>query len=373
MKTFRRAFFSVAMLACVQLNAQFDLAQVQYWVGAGADTSILVVDFQNGSYDGSSFAWGYLHNGATGADMLNAIAAADVNFTVDMSGGFLNDIIYGANAGIGGSPDYWSTWSGTDIASMTMNGGVSEQLGNGDWFACSYTDFDPALEPTEPFAAFDPFRFTAADVVHWVGTGQDTALLVVDFHDGSAISSYAWGYLFDGLATGESMLSDIAAADAAFAVSLAGGFLNDISYNAHAGIGADPNYWSTWSATNLGNWGSNVGLGTELSNGDLFGCSYTDFAPTLRPGYPVAAENATAVAEHSNAASVQVYPQPASDVLFVKTLAQASQAILVFDASGREMHRTSSNSGSAIIDVSAWPAGFYILQADGQRRSIVVQ
>lgn len=373
MRTVGRAFFSMAMLACVQLNAQFDVSQVQYWVGAGADTSILVVDFQNGSFDGSSFAWGYLHNGSSGAEMLDAIAAADVNFTVDISGGFLNDITYGANAGIGGSPDFWSTWSGTDIASMTMNGGVSAPLGNGDWFACSYTDFDPALEPTEPFAAFEPFRFTASDVVYWVGTGQDTALLVIDLQDGSAVSSYAWGYLFDGSATGETMLNSIAASDPALAVSLAGGFLNDITYGTQAGIGGEPNFWGTWSGTNLGNWSMNAGLGTVVSNGDLFGCSYTDFSPALRPSYPVAASTTTSVAELGADALMQVYPQPATDVLHVNTLAQSTEAILVLDNAGRKVFQGTINNGIATIDVSAWPAGVYILQTNAQRRTIVVQ
>ncbi len=373
MKTFGRAFFSMAMLASTQLNAQFDVAQVQYWVGAGADTSILVVDFQDGSFDGASFAWGYLHNGSTGAEMLNAIAAADVNFTVDIGGGFLNDITYGAYAGIGGSPDYWSTWSGTDIASMTMNGGVSAPLGNGDWFACSYTDFDPALEPAEPFAAFDPFRFTASDVVYWVGTGQDTALLMIDFHDGSVTSSYAWGYLFDGSATGESMLNAVAASDPALAVAMGGGFLNDITYGAHAGIGGEPNYWGTWSATNLGNWSMNGGVGTELSNGDLFGCSYTDFAPALRPFYPVAAQVSTSVAELGSDALMQVYPQPATDVLHVNTLAQGTEAILVMDLAGRNVFQGTINNGTATINVGAWPAGLYILQTTNTRRTIVVQ
>lgn len=373
MRTLGRAFFSMAMLASTQLNAQFDVTQVQYWVGAGADTSILVVDFQDGSFDGASFAWGYLHNGSTGAEMLNAIAAADVNFTVDMSGGFLNDITYGAYAGIGGSPVYWSTWSGTDIASMTMNGGVSAPLGNGDWFACSYTDFDPALEPAEPFAAFDPFRFTAADVVYWVGTGQDTALLMIDFHDGSTTSSYAWGYLFDGSATGESMLNAVTASDPALAVAMGGGFLNDITYGGHAGIGGEPNYWGTWSATNLGNWSMNGGVSTVLNNGDLFGCSYTDFAPALRPSYPVAAEVATSVAELGADALIQVYPQPATDVLHVNTLTQGSEAVLVMDLAGRNVFHGTMNNGIATIDVSAWPAGLYILQTTNVKRTIVVQ
>lgn len=372
MKPFRRPIVSLALLACVQLNAQFDASQVQYWVGAGADTSILVVDFQDGSFDGQSFAWGYLHNGATGEDMLNAIAAADINFSVNIAGGFLNDIIYGAHAGIGGSPDYWSTWSGTNIATMTMNGGLATPLANGDWFACSYTDFNPALAPTEPWAAFDPLRFTAEDVIYWVGAGQDSAVLIIDFQDGSTPSSYAWGYAFDGATTGETMLNAIAAADPALNVVIAGGFLNDITYNAHAGIGGSPNYWSTWSGTNLGNWFGNLGVGTTVNNGDLFGCSYTDFAPALRPGYPVAAEFSTGIADNTANGSVQVYPQPATDLLYVNTGARTQQPIILANMAGQRVFQGTTNGSIAIIAVNALPAGMYILQAGDEKRTVVV-
>ncbi|HPF91396.1 MAG TPA: T9SS type A sorting domain-containing protein, partial [Flavobacteriales bacterium] len=141
------------MLAAASSQAQFTLADVQFWVGAGADSSVLVVDFQDGTED-PSYAWGFLHDaGATGLDMLEAIAAADGSITVDIVSGFLNSMTYGTHAGIGGAPDYWSTWSGADLASLETNLGLSEVLSNGSWFGCSYTDFDPPLAPTTPIAA----------------------------------------------------------------------------------------------------------------------------------------------------------------------------------------------------------------------------
>jgi hypothetical protein len=128
---------------------------------------VLVVDFQDSSPD-PSYAWGWLHEGGTGEDMINAIAAADTNMTIDVPGGFLNDLTYGSHAGIGGAPNWWSTWSGTSIADMVSNLGLATVLGNGEWFGCSYTDFNPALAPTEPWAAFEPFAFSFHDVEYWV-------------------------------------------------------------------------------------------------------------------------------------------------------------------------------------------------------------
>jgi hypothetical protein len=372
MNTRLHAFATIVALASAPLHAQFDISQVEYWVGSGTDSSVLVVDFQDGSFDGQSFAWGYLHDGtATGGDMLNAIASADVNFTVNIGGGFLNDITYGVHTGIGGSPDYWSTWSGTDIPTMAMNAGISEVLGNGDWFGCSYTDFAPALEPTEPQAAYEPFRFTADDVSFWVGTGLDSAVVVVDFQDGSGSSSFAWGYLFNVAATGEDALNAIAAADPSFTVGIGGGFLNDIVYGGYSGIGGAPDYWGTWSGTNMGNWSMNVGISTALANGDLFGCSYTDFAPALRPYYPVAASGSTGIAEVA-AEQLQVYPQPATEVLYLNT-GKNPLPVDVFDIAGKRVAGLPVSGGTRSMDVSTWPAGAYVLRAGSLHRTIIVQ
>ncbi|MEO7080810.1 MAG: hypothetical protein ABIY71_04745, partial [Flavobacteriales bacterium] len=86
MKTTGHLLTLLAFSASTAAHAQFDFSHVQYWVGAGADSSVLVVDFQDGT-DDASYAWGWLHNGGTGEDMLNAIAAADVNFSIDLTGG----------------------------------------------------------------------------------------------------------------------------------------------------------------------------------------------------------------------------------------------------------------------------------------------
>lgn len=155
MKTTGHLLALLAIAAGTSAPAQFNISDVQYWIGAGADSSVLVIDFQDGT-DHASYAWGWLHNGGTGEDMVNAIAAADPDLIIEVTTGFLNTITYGTHAGIGGSPNYWSTWDGPDLAGMVSNLGLATEVGNGQWFGCSYTDFDPALAPTEPIAASVP-------------------------------------------------------------------------------------------------------------------------------------------------------------------------------------------------------------------------
>ncbi|MGB0980338.1 MAG: hypothetical protein ACPGVV_13135, partial [Croceimicrobium sp.] len=163
------------------LTAQFNFSDVQFWTGNGSDSTLLVVDFNDGSTD-SSYVWGYAYNtGETGEDLLNAIAAADLNFQVNIAGGFLNDVIYGQHEGLAGMPDYWSTWSGADTASLMTNAGIGTALVDGEWFALSYTDFSPALKPGLPIPAFNPQTFDFSMVDQWLGTGSDSMALFIDF------------------------------------------------------------------------------------------------------------------------------------------------------------------------------------------------
>lgn len=374
MRTTVHALSAFALLATAPLRAQtFTTNDVAYWVGTGSDSTVLVIDFQDGS-DDASYAWGFLHDGtATAEDMLNAVAAADVNLSVDIPGGFLNSVTYGEHAGIGGDPDWWSTWSGSSLATMVSNLGIAEVLSNGSWFGCSYTDFDPALQPTEPIAAYDPLAFTADDVLFWTGSGAQHALLVIDFQDGSATPSYAWGYRFDGSTTGEAMLNAVVAADPALAAVVTTGFLSDVSYGTHAGIGGAPDWWSTWSATNLGNWTSNLGLTTAVEDGGLFGCSYTDFAPALRPSPPVAAEPATSIHESNTGPSISVFPQPARDILHVVRNDRSVVIARVLDLAGQVVHEQAMQGPTTTIDVSRLPTGMYVLQVGQVKRTLAVQ
>ena len=205
MKNTSRALSICGVLSAAATYGQFGLSDVQFWVGSGPDSSVLVVDFQDGS-SAPAYAWGFLHNGsATAEEMLIAVAAADTDLEMEFVSGFLNSITYGMHAGIGGSPNYWSTWTGTSTATMESNLGASEVLSNGEWFACSYTDFDPALPPTEPVAAssatgiavvqpifFQIYPQPAADVLY-VNTGNEMGTIMVFDITGKRVANLPLG------------------------------------------------------------------------------------------------------------------------------------------------------------------------------------
>ncbi len=359
-------FSTTLLLIAYWGQAQFNFSDLKFFVGSGSDTAMLVVDFKDGTSD-SSYAWGYLFNGSTdGETILKAVAAADTNFSVDIANGFLNDVIYGQHAGIGGQPDFWSTWSGTDTASLTMNAGIGSSVNPGDWFALSYTDFNPALKPGLPIPAFDPNAFTLADVKTWVGSGSDSAVLVIDFLGNGA--SYAWGVLFNDSIDGATMLSTVAAADANLLVN-ASSFLNDLIYQQDSGIGGSPNFWGTWSGTNLGNWYLNAGIGTFVKNGEFFGTSYTDFNPALRPYLPQAVDFLSV--ETPRLATLLPYPNPASHSINLPS-GQAGDAVNFYSLTGEKVARFSLNAEKRISWAQLKP-GVYLVEHQGRLHKIVVQ
>ncbi len=293
----KKLLFALAIAFSTLSKAQMTQEDLQYYVGSGPDTAVIVIDFLDGTAD-SSYAWGYLFdatNNMTGGDALAAISSDEAGLDVVTGGGFLNDITYNTHAGIAATPNYWGTWSRTSVTAWSSNTGIGEVLANGDWFGCSYTDFSPAIEPGDSYPAYASKWFSVDDVDYWVGSGSDTAVMVVDFVDdvyGEQIS-YAWGYLFTGTTDGATMMADISAHDANLDVATGGGFLNDIYMNAWLGEAGSPYYWGTWSGTNLSDWTLNAGLSTSISNGDWFGVSYDDWEPR-RPFAPSAAQDSSA-------------------------------------------------------------------------------
>ena len=367
------SFLLAGFATIASIKAQFTFNDLEYFVGSGSDTAMLIIDFKDGSLyaTDSSYAWGYLFNGTTtGEDMLNDIAAADVNLTVNIASGFLNDVIYGAHQGIGGQPDYWSTWSGTDSTSLATNSGIATSVAAGDWFAISYTDFNPAIKPGFPIAAFDPNTFTTADVYTWVGSGADSAILVVDFLTGNTPSSFAWGVLFTDSTTGGDMLNEIAAADTNFIVN-ATSFLNDIIYKTDSGMGGMPNYWGTWSATNYGNWAMNAGIGTKVVNGNLFGASYTDFAPALRPGKPYAVGNNVGVVER-RVLAFSIYPNPATDYIQISADVRKPLEVKVYQGNGNLVIAQQAEANER-ISLASLPAGIYLVQVNGETQPVILR
>lgn len=352
-------------------SAKYDASMIQSWVGTGADSAVLVIDFVVGpSGEAMSYAWGYRFSGAMDAEtMLNDIATSDVNLTIN-AGPFLDDIIFNGLEGLMADPHYWNTYSGTNLTDWTANTGIGTSISSGDWFGCSY-DAWPARRPFNPISAIDSAAVPITDVDFMTGEGENMAVLVIDFNEWLPGESYSFGYLFETetVTAAEVMvaLEDAIVFDLAF--NLDGGFLNDIYYGAsgESGIGGDPNFWSTWSAQNVGGWIPNVGITVEMSDGDWFGCSYSTWAPATPPSTPEVGYLVWGI-EEEDATQLTLFPNPALTEFTVE-LAENS-VIVIADVQGKVVLKKGYQSGLTTIDVSDLEKGVYLVTATVEGKSI---
>jgi hypothetical protein len=161
-------------------------------------------------------------------------------------------------------------------------------------------------------------KFAATDLQYWVGSGANEAVLVIDWidpYDASQDISLAWGYRFDGAATGLDMMNAINAEDPRLDFDGGGsGFISHIGFDEtldgtdeyfHAGWDGT-SYWSQWTDNGLppfdgGDWAWGSGVGSHnLVDGSWSGWRFADGTPT--PREPQA---------------VSVIPEPASSLLFL--------------------------------------------------------
>lgn len=151
--------------------------------------------------------------------------------------------------------------------------------------------------------------FDFSNIQFWIGTGTNQAALVIDWKDGKTPESLAWGYRWNGSATGFDMLQAVDAADSRLHVFIYqpwGNFVYGMGYdlNGNGGTftpgtpgvseggsisdpadhyreGAFTGFWGydigTGNPYNGGSWSaSNVGADTRsLTNGSWDGWSFS--------------------------------------------------------------------------------------------------
>lgn len=103
----------------------------------------------------------------------------------------------------------------------------------------------------------------ASDILYWVGEGSNQAVLAINWPD----TALAWGYRFNGTATVQDMIDDIADADPRFNYTTEDGYLSDFVFLCEDGeilMGAMGSYWESKN-----NGISDAGMAQTLSNGDF--------------------------------------------------------------------------------------------------------
>ncbi len=101
--------------------------QIVYWVGEGSNQAIMAVNWAD-----TALAWGYRWNGTKSvSDMLNAIAAADPRFSIELGAYGLDDILFVAAPGDTLRKQAYSFWGSTNNG--TMDAGMGQTLSDGDF------------------------------------------------------------------------------------------------------------------------------------------------------------------------------------------------------------------------------------------------
>jgi hypothetical protein len=145
--------------------------------------------------------------------------------------------------------------------------------------------------------------FGLNDIQYWTGSGSNQAGFVLDFNDGQTSYSYAWGFRWNGTATGEDMARAIDASDIRLNLTLPvfaglGAYMDAATYSPvggpnHNGATFPAGFFSYWTGA-PGTWtSSNIGMTSRsLVNGTWDGFSYstdtTNFTSTA-PRMPIAA------------------------------------------------------------------------------------
>ena len=251
-------------------NYPYPASNIQFWTGSGSNSAVVVIswDDEDASYSPQGFAWGVHFNGTISAhNLLDTIAAYDSRFTFTFSSILLSTIAYHDNTNnihltpsIQNNCFYVNGSFAPDVYdNITISDGDMMEVSESCYFDC--TNISPASNPNGSSTPTEA-TISASDILYWVGTGSNEAVLAVNWAD----TALAWGYRWNGTATVSDMMSAIAIADPRFGYNAAAGWLNDITFtDGTVSLAGTPgNYWGS---TNNGIM--DMGMDQTLNSGDL--------------------------------------------------------------------------------------------------------
>ena len=251
-------------------NYPYPASNIQFWTGTGSNSAVVVIswDDEEASYTPQGFAWGVHFNGTVSAhNLLDTIAAYDSRFTFTFSSILLSTIAYHDNTNnihltpsIQNNCFYVNGSFALDVYdNITISDGDMMEVSESCYFDC--TNISPASNPNGSSTPTEA-TISASDILYWVGTGSNEAVLAVNWAD----TALAWGYRWNGTATVSDMMSAIAIADPRFGYNAAAGWLNDITFtDGTVSLAGTPgNYWGS---TNNGIM--DMGMDQTLNSGDL--------------------------------------------------------------------------------------------------------
>ncbi len=356
--------FSTNLFA--QEDATIDPSQIKFWIGEGESEAVFIV---NWAEPDTALAWGYRFVGENVImkTMMDDIAAADYRFSYE-GGSFINDLHF--NDGVldlslveQGWLTYLingeSTW---DLYNEALVGN-GEYVKIGDTHCGTMIDpenwiyvYEKEVAPVYPLgeeAMIDP-----SEIVYWIGEGENEAVFCVNWNEPNV--ALAWGYRFSGESvTVENVMDAIAEADGRFSYEGAGGMVNEITFDEYDTHYALAGMWWLYNINGYMAWygyneqtvvnGDFIKFGDESCATEIAQWTYVWTTPVQ----PVTIWNAV---EEVEASALSVYPNPASEVLYVN--AENVISVDIYDILGHNV----LTSTESYIELRGLEAGIYFVK-----------
>ena len=361
-----------------QEDATIDPSQIKFWIGEGESEAVFIV---NWAEPDTALAWGYRFVGENVVlkTIMDDIAAADYRFSYEASGSFLNDLHF--NDGVldlslveAGWLTYLingnSTWDYFDAALV----GNGEYVKIGDTHCGTMIDpvnwiyvYEKEVAPVYPLA--DEAMIDPSEIVYWIGEGENEVVFSVNFAEPEDVC-YAWGYRFAAESvTIKEMMQAIAETDLRFAYSdepssWGGMMLTDIKFEYNDNQYVLPGYNAMFNVNAVAPWFTFDEV--TVINGDFVKWGDYTIATEIAqwtyvwttPVQPVTVYDAV---EEVEASALSVYPNPASEVLYVD--AENVISVEIYDILGHNV-LTSTDS---YVELRGLEAGIYFVTVRSER------
>ena len=354
--------FSTNLFA--QEDATIDPADIKFWIGEGQNEAVFIVNWNEPD---TALAWGYRFNAdeIMLKDMMLDIQSADYRFgfqgesyvtDITFNDGYLNLNLVGM---------YWMSIKNGE---MCMNYFDAEPVHNGDYVKWGDESCGTLLDPQNyvyiwekevapVYALGEEAMIDPSEILYWVGEGENEVVFCVNWNEPNV--ALAWGYRFDGESIiVKEVMDGIAAADSRFSYELGDWGIGDIKFDegeTHLALVGD--YW--WM--NVNGYGAWYGYDEQtLVNGDFLkwgdiSCATEVAEWTYVWTAPVIPVTVWTAVEEVEAATLSVYPNPATEMLYVN--AENLKSVEIYDILGHNVLSTTTS----VVDLFGIEAGVYFV------------
>ena len=354
--------FSTNLFA--QEDASIDPANIKYWIGEGENEVVFIVNWNEPD---TALAWGYRFSEATLTveNVISAIAEEDYRFDYVGPGGWMSEITF--NDGVLDLHLVGQWWMYNVNGVTASNYYDAQTVTDGDWIkfgdeSCGIIT-DPinyyyvwTKEVAPVYALGEEAMIDPSEILYWIGEGENEVVFCVNWNEPNI--ALAWGFRFDGEYTVETMMNTIENMDHRFSYETGDWGVTDIIFDngeVHYSLVGD--YWMyniNGSMAMLGYDQQPIINGDFIKWGDI-SCATEIAEWTYVWTTPVQPVSACDDVDEVEATSLSIYPNPATDVLYVN--AENLNRVEINDMTGRNV----LNTTSSVVDLRGVEAGVYFV------------